>query len=82
MTTSVQLDGSNRIVLPLDLRRAAGVPCGQKLKASATPGRIVLEVEPPARGKVVKRGTLKVWTGTVPAAPLAEAVEPARHYER
>ena len=82
MTTIVQLDGSNRIVLPLDLRRAAGVPRGQKLKASATPGRIVLEVEAAAHGKVVKRGKLKLWTGAVPATPLVEAIEAARHYER
>ncbi|MBX3732468.1 MAG: AbrB/MazE/SpoVT family DNA-binding domain-containing protein [Verrucomicrobiae bacterium] len=82
MTTIVQLDGSNRIVLPLDLRRAAGVPRGQKLKASATPGRIVLEMEPATQGRVVKRGKLKLWTGAVPPTLLAEAVEVARHYER
>lgn len=82
MTTIVQLDASNRIVLPRDLRRAAGVPRGQKLKASATPGRIVLELEPAAHGKVVKRGKLKLWTGNVPSTPLAEAVEETRHYER
>jgi len=82
VTTIVQLDGSNRIVLPLELRRAAGVPRGQKLKASATPGRIVLEMEPASQGKVVKRGKLKLWTGEVPATPLAEAVDAARHYER
>ena len=82
MTTIVQLDGSNRIVLPLDLRRAAGVPRRQRLKASATPGRIVLELEPSGQGQVVKRGKLKRWTGPVPATPLAEAVEVARHYER
>lgn len=82
MTTIVRLDRSNRIVLPRDLRRAAGVPRGQRLKASATPGRIVLEVEPSARGKVIKRGRLKLWTGDVPATPLAEAVDASRHYER
>ena len=82
MKTTVQLDGSNRIVLPLDLRRAAGVPRGQKLTASATPGRIVLEMEPATQGKVVKRGKLKLWTGNVPSTSLAEAVESARHYER
>ena len=72
MTTIVQLDASNRIALPR----------GQKLKASATPGRIVLELEPAAHGKVIKRGKLKLWTGEVPFTPLAEAVEAARHYER
>ena len=82
MTKIVQLDASNRIVLPLDLRRAAGVPRGQRLKASATPGRIVLEMEAASQGRVVRRGKLKVWTGAVPATPLAEAVEAARHYER
>ena len=78
----MQLDASSRIVLPRDMRRAAGVPRGQKLKASATPGRIVLEIEPAAGGKVIKRGKLKLWTGDVPSIPLAEAVETARHYER
>ena len=82
MTTIVQLDASNRIVLSRELRRAAGVPRGQTLKASATPGRIVLEMEPVARGRVIKRGRLKLWTGDVPPTPLAEAVEAARHYER
>lgn len=82
MTIIVRLDRSNRIVLPRDSRRAAGIARGQKLKASATPGRIVLEVEANAQGKVVKRGKLKLWTGKVPATPLAEAVEAARHYER
>ncbi|MCI0743859.1 MAG: AbrB/MazE/SpoVT family DNA-binding domain-containing protein [Verrucomicrobia subdivision 3 bacterium] len=81
MTAIIRLDASNRIVLPRDLRRAAGIPPGQKLKVSATPGRIVLEVEPNA-GKIVKRGKLKLWTGQVPSTPLEEAVEQVRHYER
>ena len=41
-----------------------------------------MEVEAAARGKVVKRGGLKLWTGEVPSTPLAEAVATARHYER
>lgn len=82
MTTTVQLDASNRIVLPRNLRQAAGIPRGQKLTASATPGRITLEMKAVAHGKIVKRGRLKLWTGAVPATPLAEAVEAARHYER
>ena len=80
--TKVQLDPSNRIILSKDLRRAAGFARGQKIKASAGPGRIVLELEATANGKVVKRGKLKVWTGAVPALPLAEAVEHSRRYER
>jgi len=82
VNTILQLDASNRIVLPRDLRRIAGIPRGQKLRASATPGRIILEVEAATHGKVVKRGKLKLWTGDVPATALSEAVETTRHYER
>jgi hypothetical protein len=81
MTATIKLDKANRIVLSRDLRRAAGIPPGEKLRISATPGRLVLEVEP-NQGKVVKRGKLKVWNGKVPATPIEEAVEQARHYER
>jgi hypothetical protein len=81
MTATVRLDRSNRIVLSRDLRRAAGIPQGQKLKVSATPGRVVLEVEP-NRGSVVRRGKLKMWTGQVPTTPIEEAVDVVRHYER
>lgn len=81
MTATVRLDSSNRIVLSHDLRRAAGIPRGQKLKVCATPGRVVLEVEPNP-GQVVKRGKLKVWTGQVPSTPIEEAVDVVRHYER
>jgi hypothetical protein len=82
MIKTARLDRSNRIVLSRDLRRAAGISSGQKLKVSAAPGRIVLELEPNPSGKVVKRGKLKVWTGEVPATALEEAVEQARRYER
>jgi hypothetical protein len=82
MTATVKLDASNRIVLSKDLRRAAGIPRGQKLTVSATPGRIVLEVQPNSSGRVAKRGKLKVWTGAVPQTPLSEAVEHSRHYRR
>jgi bifunctional DNA-binding transcriptional regulator/antitoxin component of YhaV-PrlF toxin-antitoxin module len=82
VNTIVQLDASNRIVLPRDLRRAAGIPRGQKLRASATPGRITLELEGAGHGRVVKRGKLKVWTGEVPPTPLEAAVREARRYER
>jgi bifunctional DNA-binding transcriptional regulator/antitoxin component of YhaV-PrlF toxin-antitoxin module len=82
MRTTIRVDESNRIVLSRDLRRAAGIATGQTLRASAVPGRIVLEPKANARGKVVKRGKLKMWTGTVPRTRLAEAVEQARRYER
>jgi len=81
MTATVKLDASNRVVLSRDLRRAAGIPAGQKLKVSATPGRVVLEVQPNP-GRVVKRGKLKLWSGQVPSTPIEEAVDVVRHYER
>jgi len=82
MKTTIELDGSNRIVLSRELRRAAGIPRRQRLMASATPGRIVLEMEANASGRIMKRGKLKVWTGAVPAAPIEEAVDQSRHYTR
>lgn len=82
MRTAIRVDESNRIVLSRDLRRAAGITTGQTLEASAVPGRIVLEAKANARGRVVKRGKLKVWSGVVPRTPLAEAVEQARRYDR
>ena len=82
MNAILQLDPSNRIVLSKDIRRAAGIPRRQKFRASVSPGRIVLEVEPNHVGKIVRRGKLKVWTGKVPSVPLAQAVESVRRYER
>lgn len=82
MQTTIELDASNRIVLSRELRRAAGIPRKQKLMVYATPGRIVLEMEANTSGRVIKRGKLKVWTGAVPATPIEEAVEQARHYTR
>ena len=82
MTTTIRIDRSNRVVLSRDLRRAAGISTGQTLKASAVPGRIVLEVKANRQGKVIKRGKLTVWTGPVPPIPLETAVEQARRYQR
>jgi len=82
MQTTIELDASNRIVLSRELRRAAGIPRMQKLMVSATPGRIVLEIEANVSGRIIKRGKLKVWTGAVPATPIEEAVEQSRHYTR
>jgi hypothetical protein len=82
MKTTVELDASNRIVLSRELRRAAGIPRRQKLMVSATPGRIVLEMAVTTSGRIIKRGKLKVWTGAVPATPIEETVEQARHYTR
>lgn len=82
MTTELTLDSSNRLVLTSAVRRAAGIPQGQKLQAHVSPGRIVIEVPASTTGKVVRRGKLKVWTGEIPTMPIGEAVEQARHYTR
>jgi hypothetical protein len=82
MQTTIELDASNRIVLSRELRQAAGIPRRQKLIASATPGRIVLEMQANPSGRIVKRGKLKLWTGAVPATPIEEAVDQTRHYSR
>jgi bifunctional DNA-binding transcriptional regulator/antitoxin component of YhaV-PrlF toxin-antitoxin module len=82
MKTVVELDASNRIVLSRELRRAAGIPRRQRLVVSATPGRIVLEMENNASGRVIKRGKLKLWTGAVPSTSIEEAVDQSRHYTR
>ena len=82
METTIELDASNRIVLTRALRQAAGISPGQKLRISSTPGRIVLEVNANSSGCVVRRGKLKVWTGAVPATPIEDAVDQARHYTR
>jgi bifunctional DNA-binding transcriptional regulator/antitoxin component of YhaV-PrlF toxin-antitoxin module len=81
MTATIKMDASSRIVIPRDVRRAAGIPRGQKLRVSATPGRIVMEVEANP-GRILKRGKLKTWSGKVSSMPLEEAVDLVRHCER
>jgi bifunctional DNA-binding transcriptional regulator/antitoxin component of YhaV-PrlF toxin-antitoxin module len=71
-------DASNRILLPREVRQAAGIRRGERLVVSATPGRIVLEMEPDPTGQIIKRGKLKVWTGTVPATPIEQVIEAMR----
>ena len=82
MKTTVELDASNRIVLSREARQVAGIPRRQRLMVSATPGRIVLEMEANTSGRTIKRGKLKVWTGAVPITPIEEAVDQSRHYSR
>lgn len=82
MDTIITLDSSNRIVLTKDLRRASGIGREEVLKVSASPGRIMIERDPAADGRVVRRGKWKVWTGDIPATPIEDAVDLARHYQR
>ena len=82
MNTLVAPDKHNRIVLTRDIRKAAGLEPGEPMKRSVSPGRIVLEVTPETRGRIVKQAGIKVWTGKVPSLPVEAAVEQARHYPR
>lgn len=82
MNATVSPDKHNRIVLTRDIRKAAGIEPGEQMTLSVSPGRIVLEVKPRTRGKVIKKAGLKVWTGKVPSIPVEEAVEQARNYSR
>jgi hypothetical protein len=83
VNATIQLDNSGHAALSRKILRAAGFESGQKLKVSATPGRIVLESESRSVcGKVKKRGNLKIWTGPVPNIPLEVAIDRIRHFER
>jgi AbrB family looped-hinge helix DNA binding protein len=49
------MDSAGRVVIPKALRRALGLQPGQQLEASASDGRLVLEVAPTPM-KLTKRG--------------------------
>jgi len=83
VNATIQLDDRDHVALSRKILRAAGFESGQKLKVSAAPGRIVLESDArPVRGRVKKRGTLKIWTGLVPNIPLDVAIDAIRHFEQ
>jgi hypothetical protein len=82
MNTIIEPDKQNRIVLTRDIRKAAGIAPGESLQLTASPGRIVLEVQPESSGKIIKKAGIKMWTGKVPSTPIEEAVEKTRHYFR
>ena len=82
MNMIIEPDKQNRIVLTRDIRKAAGIEPGESLQLTASPGRIVLEVQPESSGKIIKKAGIKMWTGKVPSTPIEEAVEKTRHYFR
>ncbi len=82
MNAIIEPDKQNRIVLTRDIRKAAGIAPGEPLQLTASPGRIVLEVQPESSGKIIKKAGIKMWTGKVPSTPIEEAVEKSRHYFR
>ena len=82
MNTTVEPDKHNRIVLTREVREAAGISIGDTLKLTAMPGRIVLEIKPESRGRIVRKGKLKMWTGRVPATSIEEVVLQVRRHQR
>jgi hypothetical protein len=82
MNTIIEPDKQNRIVLTREIREAAGFTPGEPLNLTVSPGRVILEVKPDSRGKIIKKNGLKIWTGKVPSIPLEEAVQKSRHYFR
>jgi len=75
-------DNMHRIVITRDMRREAGIGPREKLEVTVSPGMILISPAALSKGKVVKRGKLKVFTGDVPDVDLAEAVNHTRRYTR
>ena len=75
-------DHTHRIVLTRDMRREAGIGPREKLEVTVKLGMILISPATLSKGKVVKKGKLKVFTGDVPDVDLADAVNQARHYTR
>jgi len=68
MQMTIELDASNRIVLSRNCAGGRDSP-DAKVIVSATPGRIVLEMEANSSGRIVKRAT-QVWTALCRARRL------------
>lgn len=59
---TIQIDKAGRIVLPKSLRRQFNLVAGDKLRLSVDETGIRLEPEP-AGGKLVRKGSVLVFTG-------------------
>jgi bifunctional DNA-binding transcriptional regulator/antitoxin component of YhaV-PrlF toxin-antitoxin module len=82
MNVLTRLDKTQRLVLTKAMREAAGIGPGEKLLVTAHPGLILISPAARAKGKVVRKGKLKVFDGDIPDVDVAEAVNAARHYTR
>jgi hypothetical protein len=77
MDTTVKLDAANRIVLSKAILDEAGILSGQTLTLTVKPGSIVIGPKQ-TETKVIKKGKLKLLTGSIPNVPIVEAVKWAR----
>jgi bifunctional DNA-binding transcriptional regulator/antitoxin component of YhaV-PrlF toxin-antitoxin module len=75
-------DSTHRIVLTKEIRSALNLRPGQSLEVSITPGAVLLTPVTSASGKLVRKRSLKVYTGKIPNIDVEEAVGKARHYTR
>ena len=78
----VTIDRAGRLVIPKEIRDAAGIEPGMPLVVSCREGRI--EIEPQRRPiRIVKRGRLQVAVSVDEGEPLSQAtVSAARERER
>ena len=82
MKTVITADSTQRIILTRALSEAAGIRSGERVEVTATPGLILISPATRAKGKIVKKGKAKIFTGEIPDVSIAEAVNAARHYTR
>jgi hypothetical protein len=75
-------DSTHRIVLTREIRNALNLKPGQPLDVSLSAGAVFLTPAPQAKGKVIRKGKIKVFSGKTPKIDIEEAVQKARHYTR
>ena len=80
--TLTKLDKTQRLVLTKAMREVAGIAADEKLLVTATPGQILIAPVARAKGKVVRKGRAKVFTGEIPEIDGVAAVNAVRHYTR
>jgi hypothetical protein len=75
-------DSTHRIVLTKEIRSALNLQPGQALNVSISSGAVFLTPAPVKKGKVIRKGGIKVYTGKIPDIDVEEAVNKARRYTR
>jgi len=68
------------IVLSKEIRNALNLRPGQALEVHLSAGAVFLSPVPAGKGRIVRKGKLKVYSGKIPDLDVEEAVKRARHY--
>ena len=71
-------DSTHRIVLTKEVREALDLQPGQPLEMSISAGAVFLTPSPISRGKVVRKGKIKVYAGRIPNIDVEEAIRKTR----